>query len=353
MDDGRSMATSLDSPPQGNAKRRIPYFDNVKFFLIVCVVLGHAIKLGPTDTFDSARSLSVFIYSFHMPLFIFLSGLLLNRQRMTAKKVWTNAALYLAYGYLAKLLRASVPFAVAGVWQVSLFSEVGLPWYMFALAAFYALAWLLRSCNFVLVGVLSVVAALAAGTNPQIGAILCLSRILVFFPFFWLGHALDPQRVTRLFARRDVKIACLCVLVAFACACIRWPGELYPYRSLFLGRDCYELCEVEGCGWQHRLLAYAMSLAMGAAVMGVVPQGNVPVASKLGSRTLWVYLLHHEVLDVMRFAGVGAWLVASEWRWLVLVPFSFALACVLSLPIPVNPFAAMMKKEKGTAQVRA
>ena len=326
------------------AKRRLPYLDNVKFFLIVCVVLGHAIKMGPTDTFDSARSLSVLIYSFHMPLFIFLSGLLLNRQKMTAQKIRTNVLLYVGYGYLAKLLRASVPFLLEGTWKFSLLSEGGLPWYMFALAAFYALAWLLRKCDFALVGVLSVVLALVCGNFEQVGEFLCLSRIVVFFPFFWLGHALSPQRVIAFFARRSVRVACVCMLAVAAVSCAALPGILYPYRSLFLGRWCYALCDVPDCSWVNRLFAYAASLFTSVAVLGVVPQRRLPVASVCGSRTLWVYLLHHEVLDLLRHTELPAWLVSYEWNWLVLVPLAFVLAVVLALPIPANPFAQLGKK---------
>ena len=337
------MAYDELTQPREATRKRLPYLDNVKFFLIVCVVLGHAIKMGPTKYFDSARSMSVLIYSFHMPLFIFLSGLLLNRPRMTAQKIQTNVLLYLGYGYLAKLLRASVPLLVEGKWQFSLLSEGGLPWYMFALAAFYALAWILRKCDFMLVGILSVVLALACGYVGQVGEFLCLSRIVVFFPFFWLGHALSPQRVTEVFSRRFVRVASACMLILSAAACFALPGILYPYRSLFLGRWGYALCDVPNCMWVNRLFAYLASFVTGASVLGVVPQRRLPVASVCGSRTLWVYLLHHEVLDLLRYTGLPTWLVAYEWHWLVLVPLALVLAVVLALPIPVNPFARLRK----------
>lgn len=57
-----------------NAKR-IYKWDNLKCFLIVMVVIGHFVnQYAPIS--NTMKSLSLFIYSFHMPLFIFLSGLL-------------------------------------------------------------------------------------------------------------------------------------------------------------------------------------------------------------------------------------------------------------------------------------
>ncbi|WP_327582307.1 acyltransferase family protein [Nonomuraea sp. NBC_00507] len=55
-------------------RKREPYLDNVKFVLAALVVIGHALR--PTVDADSARSLYIFIYTFHMPLFVVISGYL-------------------------------------------------------------------------------------------------------------------------------------------------------------------------------------------------------------------------------------------------------------------------------------
>ena len=58
--------------------KRIYKWDNLKCFLIVMVVIGHFVnQYAPIS--NTMKSLSLFIYSFHMPLFIFLSGLLQKR----------------------------------------------------------------------------------------------------------------------------------------------------------------------------------------------------------------------------------------------------------------------------------
>src|SRR5690606_23121391 len=52
---------------------REPYFDNAKFLLIILVVVGHTIEplFGSSH---SLRTLYLFLYFFHMPLFAFISG---------------------------------------------------------------------------------------------------------------------------------------------------------------------------------------------------------------------------------------------------------------------------------------
>ena len=58
---------------------RIYLFDNIKFLAILLVVIGHAINfLTETDGNMLEKSLFLTIYSIHMPLFIFISGLFLK-----------------------------------------------------------------------------------------------------------------------------------------------------------------------------------------------------------------------------------------------------------------------------------
>ena len=52
--------------------KRIYKWDNLKCFLIVMVVIGHFVnQYAPIS--NTMKSLSLFIYSFHMPLFAFVS----------------------------------------------------------------------------------------------------------------------------------------------------------------------------------------------------------------------------------------------------------------------------------------
>lgn len=56
-----------------SCNKRLIWLDNLKAFLIVLVVLGHAIQLLTPVSYQQ-DILFRYIYSFHMPLFIFVSG---------------------------------------------------------------------------------------------------------------------------------------------------------------------------------------------------------------------------------------------------------------------------------------
>lgn len=58
---------------------RLPYIDNLKGFLILLVVIGHLSSYSDVSECKAAVALSNFIYTFHMPLFLFCSGLFVAR----------------------------------------------------------------------------------------------------------------------------------------------------------------------------------------------------------------------------------------------------------------------------------
>ena len=77
-------------------------FDNIKFILIILVVLGHILEeISTTGFMGVIRSV---IYSFHMPFFIFLSGFVVSY--ITPRKL------------IKKLVGYLIPFFIIG----SLFS---------------------------------------------------------------------------------------------------------------------------------------------------------------------------------------------------------------------------------------
>ena len=55
-----------------DVKKRLLYFDNLKGFAILLVVLGHCIQ--QCDTEGNYQFLCRLIYAFHMPLFMAVSG---------------------------------------------------------------------------------------------------------------------------------------------------------------------------------------------------------------------------------------------------------------------------------------
>ena len=64
---------------------RDTYFDSLKAFLMIFVILGHSLDLGGVND-RLANSLQYWIYTFHMPLFVFVTGYFTNCQSKNFKK---------------------------------------------------------------------------------------------------------------------------------------------------------------------------------------------------------------------------------------------------------------------------
>lgn len=80
-------------------EKRIFALDNLKGILIILVVVGHCIQFT-TNEFDNV-ALFRFIYAFHMPLFMWVSGFVNYRDGATNLSILKRRAMQLALPFLA------------------------------------------------------------------------------------------------------------------------------------------------------------------------------------------------------------------------------------------------------------
>ena len=70
-----------------NKSERLVSFDLLKLFAIYLVVLGHCVQhLLPSHSYD--EPMYVYIYSFHMPLFMMISGYFSYKKEKTSVIMW-------------------------------------------------------------------------------------------------------------------------------------------------------------------------------------------------------------------------------------------------------------------------
>ena len=153
---------------------RIFLYENVRFILIVLVVVGHAIDLNTAQS-KVYKSLFLWIYSFHMPLFLFLSGLFHKNKNISAKVLG-----YICIGFLWKIVYFIEKMLIYGEASFSLLSDGGIPWYMFVLAIYIVVSYSLRNMNKRFLLLFSVMIACFVGYDTGIGDFLYLSRAVVF-----------------------------------------------------------------------------------------------------------------------------------------------------------------------------
>lgn len=329
------------------SKTRIYKYDNLKFLLILLVVIGHFIDIGITEKTDKFKSIFIFIYTFHMPLFLFISGLFQNKSfNKIGKKIFS----YITLGFMLKVLISLCNMLFLDEYKFTLLGDYTVPWFLFALAAFTLLGYALRNVKPVYVLIPSILISLFAGYDKSIGDWLYLSRIIVFFPFYYAGFCLTPEKVMNALNRLYIKIISALVIIAYAVICILKSDMMYEFRVLFTARNSYDALEQPEFGIFYRLIAYVISIILCIAVLAVIPNIKIPIITLFGGRTLQVYFWHfavviafeaYEVIDILKA-------VSSYTGLLIYLFINLAVTLVLSLKvfgIPIYKFLNPMKKK--------
>lgn len=165
-------------------KARSLYFDNAKFLLIFFVVLGHFTNLN--RSIPVMGGLNNVIYSFHMPLFIFISGYFsknINKQRQS--EIDNILYLYVIFEILNYLF---TKITTLGSGTYNIFQPTYQNWYILGIF-FWRL--LVPYFNFYpkRVSLLTIlIISLIIGFFRDFHTFLGLYRIIYFMPFFVLGY---------------------------------------------------------------------------------------------------------------------------------------------------------------------
>lgn len=311
-------ASAPAQPPKA-PKARIAVWDNARFIFILVVVIGHAISTIRTST-DFTFGLYAFIYLFHMPAMIFLSGMF-TKPEVTPKA--TRAVIQLLVTWVLWegiwiILRSFVSshpvrenFLVVPSWTL---------WFLVSLVTMRVLLPYLLRLRHPLVW--SIVFALASSLIPTIDTPFSASRTFAFMPFFVLGYLVRNRGwlAGEWFMRPSMKLRggawalLVLLLVGMVLSNLR---EVWRIDKWLTWRDDYEWLfkNAAPAAWQPGNLfavdvagAAIAALLIGAAclltfaVLLVVPRSH-SVITVWGSRTLYVYLLHGPLVWVARETG--------------------------------------------------
>lgn len=312
------------------AAERTQKWDILKFFLIITVVVGHLTDFYLEES-GPMKALCLGIYVFHMPLFIFVSGLFAKGTVNEKRK--DRIAGYLALYFVIKFILWIYAAIRYENMKFRVLSEGGLPWFMFALFAFMLITIAIKDFSPKYVLPMSIIVACLAGFDGTLGAYLSLSRIIVFYPCFYLGYILEPKKIEEHCKKPAAKIAAVIILAVFITTVVLLGEKHYFLRPLLtginpfsaLGEDCAKY------GFLLRIASYAAAALTGYAFIVLTPNRTpLGLAAKYGRRTLSIYALHYICIYLLFYTfdirGVlqGISPVWDEWLAMLLaVPIIF------------------------------
>lgn len=257
-------------------------FDNIRAILIFCVVFAHLLEIR--SPFPLSGALYQVIYSFHMPVFLFICGWFARFDR-------TKLLLGLFVPYL--LLQAAYIFFQRWLYGTDVLLQFTTPywllWFLLALC-FYHLLLPLYDVDIwwkqLVAWIFTILLSLAAGYDPTIGYSMSLSRFLVFQPWFLLGF----------YARKKIykplPLPVGLLIAATLGVCIYCMNRLSITNNMLYGSYSYSALQYHA-GIRLFLAGMAlMWILLFCFVIRPLVNTRIPLLTTLGQNTLPIFLLH-------------------------------------------------------------
>ena len=261
-------------------------YDNIKFILIILVVLGHILEeISTTGFMGVIRSV---IYSFHMPLFVFISGYF---SRVSKRKTERAFAEYLIPFFIFNTIYT---MAIQGVLKVNIFLPQYAFWYLLSL--FFWNISIDYIYKFKPIIIVSFILGIYCGLFGNIDRVFSLSRTICFFPFFILGYSFDKEKTEKLRSLNKalpiIGIALSVGLTAFANIKGYIPIKMYEMIQ------SYNNTKVDNIpGGIERAVIYLIAVLMIVCVISLVPNKEYWFA-KYGTRTVCIYIFSSFLIKI-------------------------------------------------------
>ena len=261
-------------------KYRDERIDSVKYCLMVLVVVGHVFSRKPFTSTQGCSVVWEWIYMFHMPLFVFLSGYF-SYKKDIKNHILSCWKLFEPLLIFQLLMRGIEYLSTGSVTWKDLLTPWWVLWYLLSLIYWRALVQfmpnrLLRNIKsfFIFAFLVSIISGLL-----PFNRFLSLQRTLSFFPFFFLGYCMKGRR---LFISAKYKPLCfifLALTIIFPLFFSKYLGDLnqaQPYDNIR--------------GIFYRTFVFCLSFPMSVAFINLCP--NTPWISRQGRFTLYYYICH-------------------------------------------------------------
>lgn len=304
------------------------FFLNLRFMLIVTVFVANAIEPLILEM-SGLHTLYQWIFSFHMPLFVLVTGYFARKSLNGAagRKVLLQIGLqYIIFQSLYSALDISL-FHVNNI-QHSFFAPYLLLWFL-ASHAFWRLLMLgmsrwSKSAQFAF----AIAAGVAVGYLQLDGIWFSISRTFVYLPFFVIGYHFSFGAFVKLYqqyVKTAAAAASLLLLVVMGVA-----GRGLSMGWLFGSMTYMQLGAHEWYAGVFRLAVYGLQFAASLAFLGLVPYG-LSRMTDLGRRTLYVFLLHGFIVRAAAVSGLYAYIGNAAGAAVLIAG---AVACTVLLAQP-------------------
>ena len=310
---------------------RMPFFDNARLILIFLVVFGHMIQPFGTDS-QLIHSIYTLIYIFHMPMFIMLAGFF--AKGIGKPKYILNLAKKLLLPYLIFQGLYTLLYFLLGRedWYSGILHPQWAMWFLVSLFNWHVLLVLFKRIPAV-PGVLLAIFIGTVSSYFELSAYgFSLSRTLVFFPFFLAGYFMTTEHVKMIKTRGSSIAGIIFMIMLFIFIYLFVSAGVQFDTDWLTGAVAYQDLEAEINGGLIRPIIYILAALLIISMIALIPSGDLGWLTKIGEKTLYVYLLHGFIIQPFREFDV---LWYNHWYDTFLFVLLSALVVVLLSSRPV------------------
>lgn len=315
------------------------------------VVLGHSLEFIRKD-YEIARFLYVFIYEFHMPVFVFISGFLSKNVEKGRKNAVRNFLIpFLLFNIIWNILEFIAPLFLHGGFvesanarSFSFFTPGWALWYI--LAMFLWKIFLPDLLNIKKVFFISIIVGIVVKLSGEFGAYMALSRTITFAPFFLAGYYSSGEKLRKLkiytkfrFLNKIPALLIVSIGVLIAFVFVRFTN--IPDEFFWADRSYHSF----NMNLITAILLYISVYIIGFAFVYVfinLMSEKPTFLSKIGKNTLSVYFLHTYFIGSI--LGLTTFMSSNSGKLCALILGSLIVTFLLSRDRVVNAFNKLLRK---------
>ena len=259
-------------------------FDNMKVLLITLVVFGHALEeFGTTGKLGLIRAV---IYSFHMPLFIFISGYFSKSDAKPEKLLKTTILPFIIFNTIWLFTQGTA------INKINFFKPIYVFWYLLSLFFWRVTVKYFDRVKGIVI--LAFIVGIYCGCIGEAERFFSISRTVSFFPYFILGYKFKKESIEKI--RKVPKIYSLALIIAaFAVTVFLNISETMPVKMYELIQS-YKATNLDNLhGMILRGTIYIIATIIIFALVNLMPDKEFPVTI-YGQRTLCIYVLSSFVI---------------------------------------------------------
>ena len=270
-------------PTDTHVTNRDSFLDGLKFLLIYLVILGHL----PF----SSMGLHQVIYSFHMPMFVFLSGYFSKPQE--PNKLFSSGLRLFRIFLIFDILHIIIQYFIEGkTLTIShlIFPQFAL-WYLLCLIywriaiSFKPLSEI-KGWHILIIALISI----AAGFIP-LNSEFSFQRAFAFFPFFAIGYYFKQNQLMDILRSKNIWLTIVSVIIIVLCLYITRKIPRYMPKEAYTSINDMYL----------RILQGIIALAFMLSIIQVAPKRLVSVFAPLGKDTVYYYTYHTIMVTLFCF----------------------------------------------------